>query len=182
MKWYQIEVDKVEEKLQVKVNTGLSEKQVQATRRKYGQNELTSQKQTPRWLIFLKQFQDFMVIVLLGATLIAGLLGEFIDAIAIMIIVLVNGCIGYFQEQKAERSLEKLKQLSAPLAHVKRNGEWERLPSREIVVGDIIKIKSGDRVPADIRIVEENSLELEESALTGESLPVAKSVQAIHQT
>src|SRR5699024_5445095 len=106
--------------------TGLSEKQVQAARKKYGQNELSSQKQTPRWLIFLKQFQDFMVIVLLGATLIAGLLGEFIDAIAIMIIVLVTGCIGYFQEQKSELLQEKLNQLSAPLAKVKRNGEWER--------------------------------------------------------
>src|SRR5690625_4778503 len=149
MEWYQMDIDQVEKQLQTKVSAGLSEKDVQARKKQFGANELDSEKKQARWLLFLKQFQDFMVLVLLGATLIAGLLGEYIDAIAIMIIVLVNGCIGYFQEQKAERSLEKLKQLSAPLAHVKRNGEWERLPSREIVVGDIIKIKSGDRVPAD---------------------------------
>lgn len=179
MNWYQLDVEQVEEKLHVTADNGLSEKQVQAARKKFGENELTGQKQMPRWLIFLKQFQDFMVIVLLGATLIAGLLGEFIDAIAILIIVLVNGCIGYFQEQKAENSLEKIKQLSAPLAHVKREGGWKRIPARELVVGDIIKVNSGDRVPADIRIAQANSLEMEESALTGESLPVAKSGQAM---
>jgi len=181
MKWYQSDVEKVEEQLHVTVNQGLSEKQVQARRKQHGENELIGQKPTPRWLVFLKQFQDFMVVVLLGATLIAGLLGEFIDGIAILIIVLVNGCIGYFQEQKAENSLEKIKQLSAPLANVKREGKWERITSRELVVGDIIKIKSGDRIPADFRIVEANSLEIEESALTGESLPVMKSGQAIKQ-
>lgn len=181
MNWYQLDAKKIEEQLDVTVEKGLSEKQVQVARRKYGENELTGQKALPRWLIFLKQFQDFMVIVLLGATLIAGLLGEFIDAIAILIIVLVNGCIGYFQEQKAENSLEKIKQLSAPLAQVKREGKWERVTSKELVVGDIIKIKSGDRVPADIRIVQANSLEMEESALTGESLPVMKSGQAIRK-
>ncbi len=181
MNWYQLDVEQVEEKLHVTVEDGLSEKQVQAVRKKFGENELSGQKHMPRWLIFLKQFQDFMVIVLLGATLIAGLLGEFIDAIAILIIVLVNGCIGYFQEQKAENSLEKIKQLSAPLAHVKREGNWKRIPARELVVGDIIKINSGDRVPADIRIVQANSLEIEESALTGESLPVVKTGQAVKQ-
>ncbi|MHA6251353.1 cation-translocating P-type ATPase [Oceanobacillus sp. CAU 1775] len=181
MEWYQLTVQQVEEKLQVKSNTGLNETEVQASRKKYGENKIISQKQTARWLIFIKQFQDFMVIVLLGATLLAGLLGEFIDAIAILIIVLVNGCIGYFQEQKAENSLEKLKQLSAPLANVLRNGEWKKVPSSTLVVGDIVKLKSGDRIPADIRIIQANSLELEESALTGESLPVEKIVRAIEK-
>ena len=181
MNWYQLDVDKVEDELQVSIVEGLSEKEVQARKNKFGENELDAQKKQPRWLLFLKQFQDFMVLVLLGATLIAGLLGEYIDAIAIMIIVLVNGCIGYFQEQKAENSLEKIKQLSAPISNVKRDGRWEKVNSRDLVIGDVIKIKSGDRVPADIRIVEASSLELEESALTGESLPVAKTGRAIHQ-
>ncbi|GGN49447.1 cation-translocating P-type ATPase [Oceanobacillus indicireducens] len=182
MKWYQLDIDEVEKKLQVTIPQGITEEQVQARRKKFGANELDAQKKQSRWLLFLKQFQDFMVLVLLGATLIAGLLGEYVDAIAIMIIVLVNGCIGYFQEQKAEDSLEKIKQLSAPLSNVKRNGKWHKINSRELVAGDIVRIQSGDRIPADIRIVEANSLEIEESALTGESLPVAKIGQAMTET
>lgn len=181
MEWYQMDIDQVEKQLQTKVSAGLSEKDVQARKKQFGANELDSEKKHARWLLFLKQFQDFMVLVLLGATLIAGLLGEYIDAIAIMIIVLVNGCIGYFQEQKAENSLEKIKELSAPVSTVKRNREWQKVNSRELVIGDIVKIKSGDRMPADIRIVESNGLEVEESALTGESLPVEKSGQALHE-
>ncbi len=179
MEWYQLDLDQLEEKLQVDASHGLSAEEAAERKKKFGPNELEADKKPARWLLFLKQFQDFMVLVLLGATLIAGLLGEYIDAIAIMIIVLINGFIGYFQEQKAENSLEKIKQLSAPVSTVKRSGNWENINSHELVVGDIVKIKSGDRVPADIRIIEANSLELEESALTGESLPVEKIGQAI---
>ncbi|WP_042223822.1 cation-translocating P-type ATPase [Oceanobacillus manasiensis] len=179
MKWYQLDVERVEQKLHVTSKKGLTTKQVEKRRKEQGYNELETQKSTSKWLIFLKQFQDFMVLVLLAATLIAGLLGEYIDAIAIMIIVLVNGCFGYFQEQKAEKSLEKLKELSAPLATVLRDGKWEKVYSREVVVGDIVKVSSGDRIPADLRIVKSNSMETEESALTGESLPVSKHATAI---
>ncbi|MFC2950165.1 calcium-translocating P-type ATPase, SERCA-type [Virgibacillus sediminis] len=179
MKWYQLDVERIEQKLHVTANRGLTDKQVEQRRKQYGENVLEAQKQTSRWLIFLKQFQDFMVLVLLAATLIAGLLGEYIDAIAIMVIVLVNGVIGFFQEQKAEKSLEKLKELSAPMAHVLRNGHWEKISSRDIVIGDIVRLQSGDRVPADLRIVQSSSLETEESALTGESLPVTKHATAI---
>jgi Ca2+-transporting ATPase len=179
MKWYQLDDEKVAEVLEVDLSVGLTEKEVQARKKRYGINELEGEKKQPRWLLFLKQFQDFMVLVLLGATLIAGLLGEYIDAIAIMIIVLVNGCIGYFQEQKAEDSLEKIKKLSAPISKVKREGKWVNVNSIDLVAGDIISITSGDRIPADIRIVESNHLEIEESALTGESLPVTKQGKAI---
>src|SRR5699024_6480638 len=130
-------------------------------------------------LVFLKQFQDFLVMILLAATLIAGLLGEYIDALAIMLIVLLNGVIGFVQENKAEKSLEKLKQLSAPNMRVLRHGEWLTLPAEEAVVGDIVRITAGDRVPADLRMLQVNSLETEESMLTGESLPVAKSTASI---
>src|SRR5690625_1304065 len=179
MKWYQLDVERIEQKLHVASNKGLNEKQVDQRRKQYGENTLKAQKKPSKWLIFLKQFQDFMVLVLLAATLIAGLLGEYIDAIAIMVIVLINGFIGFFQEQKAENSMEKLKELSAPMANVLRNGKWEKRLSKEVVVGDIIKINSGDRIPADIRIIKSNSMETEESALTGESLPVMKHATAI---
>jgi len=179
MKWYQMDVERVEQKLNVSSNKGLNARQVNERRRQYGENVLQGQKKPSRWLIFLKQFQDFMVLVLLAATLIAGLLGEYIDAIAIMVIVLINGFIGYFQEQKAEKSMEKLKELSAPMANVLRNGKWEKILSKEVVVGDIVKINSGDRIPADVRMLKSNSMETEESALTGESLPVMKHATAI---
>ncbi|WP_090872896.1 calcium-translocating P-type ATPase, SERCA-type [Oceanobacillus limi] len=178
-KWYQLDVEQIEQKLYVTTSKGLSSKQVDQRRKQYGDNALEAEKKTSKWLIFLKQFQDFMVLVLLAATLIAGMLGEFIDAIAIMVIVLVNGFIGYFQEQKAEKSLDKLKELSAPMAHVLRDQRWEKISSRDVVVGDIVKINSGDRIPADVRIVKANNLETEESALTGESLPVMKHATAI---
>ena len=179
MKWYQLDVDRVEQKLHVTSNRGLTSKQVEQRRKQYGYNVLEEQKSISKWLIFLKQFQDFMVIVLLAATLMAGLLGEYIDAIAIMIIVLINGFIGFFQEQKAEKSLDKLKELSAPVVHVLREGNWETIPSKDVVVGDVVKITSGDRIVADIRIVKSNSIETDEAALTGESLPVTKHATSI---
>src|SRR5690625_4488902 len=179
VKWYQLDVDRVEQKLHVSSQRGLTAKQVEERRKQFGLNVVESEKPVSKWLILLKQFQDFMVLVLLAATLIAGLLGEYIDAIAIIIIVLVNGFIGFFQEQKAEKSLEKLKELSAPIANVLRDGEWRKVPSRELVVGDVIRVNSGDRISADVRIVQSNSLETEESTLTGESLPVPKHATAI---
>lgn len=181
MKWYQLDAERVEQKLHVSANRGLTDKQVEERRKQFGLNMLTGEKHVSKWVIFLKQFQDFMVLVLLGATLIAGLLGEFVDAIAIMVIVLANGLIGFFQEQRAENSLEKLKELAAPLAHVRRDGQWVKINSREVVVGDVVKLTSGDRISADIRITQANNLETEESALTGESLPVAKHTAAIEK-
>jgi len=181
MKWYQLDVEKVERKLHVTTNKGLTEKQVKERRKQYGSNVLQSQKKTSRWLLLLKQFQDFMVLVLLAATLIAGLLGEYVDAIAIMVIVLVNAFLGYFQEQKAENSLEKLKELSAPMASVLREEKWKKIISSDLVVGDIVKINTGDRIPADIRIVKSSNMEIEESALTGESVPVMKHATAIQK-
>src|SRR5699024_5851432 len=95
--------------------------------------------------------------------------------------VIVNGFIGFFQEQKAEKSLEKLKELSSPIAHVKRDGKWEKVSSKDVVVGDIVRVSSGDRIPADIRITHPYHLETEESALTGESVPVMKNDEPISE-
>lgn len=180
-KWYQLDVERVEQKLHVSTKRGLSSKQVTERRNKFGENILEEQKKSSKWLIFIKQFQDFMVLILLAATLIAGILGEYIDAVAIMSIVLLNGFLGYFQEQKAENSLAKLKEFSAPLANVLREQKWEKVYSSQLVVGDVVKVRSGDRVPADIRIVKSSGLETEESALTGESLPVVKHALKIQQ-
>ena len=174
MKWYELKVDEVEERMSSNVKDGLSEKEAKSRLKQYGPNELQEAEKQNAFLLFLEQFKDFMVVVLLAATLISGLLGEYIDAIAIMAIVLINGFLGFFQERKAEKSLQALKELSAPQVVVLRESEWRKVPSKEIVVGDIVKFTSGDRIGADIRIIHSSSLEIEESALTGESLPVAK--------
>ena len=121
-----------------------------------------------------------MVLVLLGATLVSGLLGEYIDAVAIMAIVFINGILGFFQERKAEKSLDALKSLSAPQLNALREGRWKKINSREVVPGDVIKFSSGDRMGADIRLINANNLEIEESALTGESIPTVKSIDPIH--
>nr|WP_255639798.1 calcium-translocating P-type ATPase, SERCA-type [Aquibacillus saliphilus] len=179
--WYKLDANQLEKKLGVDENKGLTSKDAENRLKKFGQNVLEDGKQPSLFLLFLKQFQDFMVLVLLAATLISGLLGEYVDAIAIMVIVMINGLIGFFQEQKAEKSLAKLKELSAPMANVLRDGKWVKIPSSDVVIGDIVKLSSGDRVSADVRITQSNSLEMEESALTGESLPTAKHANAIQQ-
>lgn len=179
MNWYEMKSEEVEKKVNSNFKEGLSEKEVKVRLKTLGYNELKEAEQASAFLVFLAQFKDFMVLVLLAATLISGLLGEYIDAIAIIAIVLINGFLGFFQERKAEKSLHALKELSAPQVHVLRDGNWFKLPSKEVVVGDILKFSSGDRVGADIRIISAKSLEIEESALTGESVPVPKHVEVV---
>ena len=106
-------------------------------------------------------------------------LGEYVDAIAIIAIVFLNGILGFFQERKAEKSLDALKEMSAPQVHVLRNNQWIKVPSKEVVVGDILKFSSGDRIGADLRIIESSSLDIEESALTGESQPCTKDCRCV---
>ncbi|AST92111.1 MULTISPECIES: calcium-translocating P-type ATPase, SERCA-type [Sutcliffiella] len=174
MKWHEMRVEEVEERINSDLENGLNDEEVIKRIEQFGPNELKEAEKQNVLLLFLEQFKDFMVVVLLAATLISGLLGEYIDAIAIMAIVLINGLLGFFQERKAEKSLHALKELSAPQVTVLRNGEWKKVPSREVAVGDVVKFSSGDRIGADMRIVKSSSLEIEESALTGESLPVVK--------
>lgn len=164
----------------VQANNGLLHDQVKERQRKFGLNQIEEEKKVSRFFLFLAQFQDTMVLILFAAALIAGLLGEMIDATAIMIIVLLNGCIGFFQEQKSEKSLEKLKQLAAPVAYVLREKEWRKVPATELVVGDVIRLHPGDRVPADVRLIRTKGIETEESAITGESVPVTKHASSIH--
>ncbi|MDE5413026.1 cation-translocating P-type ATPase [Alkalihalobacterium chitinilyticum] len=179
MKWYEMEVNEVERSTGTNGTTGLSDKEAQKRLKQYGENKLDEGEKPSALLVFLSQFKDFMVLVLLAATLISGLLGEYIDAITIMIIILLNGVLGFVQERKAEKSLTALKELSAPQLVVLRNGEWTKIPSSLAVVGDIVKVTSGDRIGADMRLLKVNGLQIEESSLTGESVPVQKSEQVL---
>ncbi|MGE7601860.1 calcium-translocating P-type ATPase, SERCA-type [Peribacillus sp. NPDC097675] len=174
MEFKEMNKQEMEKALQTNVNEGLKEKVVQDRLNKQGFNELKAAEKQSAILLFFAQFKDFMVIVLLAATLISGILGEYIDAIAIIAIVFLNGVLGFFQERKAEKSLDALKEMTAPQVQVLRSGQWLKIPSREVVVGDILKFASGDRIGADLRIVDHSSLEIEESALTGESIPAVK--------
>ncbi|WP_216828044.1 cation-translocating P-type ATPase [Alkalihalobacterium elongatum] len=179
MKWYEMEVNEVERSTGTNGTKGLSDKEAQKRLKQYGENKLDEGEKPSALLVFLGQFKDFMVLVLLAATLISGLLGEYIDAITIMIIILLNGVLGFVQERKAEKSLTALKELSAPQLVVLRNGEWTKIPSSMAVVGDIVKVTSGDRIGADMRLLQVNGLQIEESSLTGESVPVQKSEQVL---
>lgn len=139
-----------------------------------GRNELEVQSGPSLVTIFINQFQDLMVLVLAMAAVASYLLGETADALTIIAIVIVNACLGFFQEQRAERSLAALRQLTAPVATVLRSGEEVEVVASEVVPGDILCISEGDRVAADARLLDAHGLEIDEAALTGESLPVTK--------
>ncbi len=181
MKWHQQSKDALAQIFQVNVKVGLSHKEVKKRLEQVGYNRLEEKKKESRVRLFLRQFQDTMILLLLGATCISFFLGEYIDAITIMVIVLLNGVLGFIQEQKAEKSLESLKKLASPTMKVKREGEWLDIPSEEIVPGDIVRLQGGDKVSADIRLIEANELYAEESALTGESESVAKHAHVLEE-
>ena len=180
-KWHQMDVEELQHVMGVQPQQGLTEEEVEQVRKKNGRNELTEGKRISPIILFLNQFKDFMVVVLMGATLLSGLLGEYLDAITIIAIILLNGVLGFIQEFRAERSLRALKQLSAPNAKVLRGGKLDIISTSLLVPGDVILMESGDRVPADVRWIETSSCSIEESALTGESLPVAKHCHVIKE-
>ncbi|TXK85700.1 calcium-translocating P-type ATPase, SERCA-type [Paenibacillus sp. N3.4] len=178
-KWYQLTSEEVLQSQQVSMQQGLPWEEALKRQEEEGKNELSEGQRVSPITLLLNQFKDFMVLVLLGATLISGLLGEYLDAITIVIIIVMNGVLGFVQEFRAERSLRALKELSAPNANVWREGAVHQIPARELVRGDIILLESGDRIPADVRFLETNGVYIEESALTGESVAIGKIIAAI---
>jgi len=180
-RWHQMDAEELQHVMGVRPQQGLTEEEAEESRKKHGLNELTEGKRISPIILFLNQFKDFMVVVLMGATLLSGLLGEYLDAITIIAIILLNGVLGFIQEFRAERSLRALKQLSAPSAKVLRGGKLDVISTRLLVPGDVVVMESGDRVPADVRWIETSSCSIEESALTGESLPVTKHCQIISE-
>ncbi|WP_054958371.1 calcium-translocating P-type ATPase, SERCA-type [Paenibacillus dakarensis] len=177
--WHQMDVDELQQVMQVHPQQGLTEEEAVERRKTSGWNELSEGKRISPFALLLNQFKDFMVLVLLGATLVSGLLGEYLDAVTIIAIILINGVLGFVQEFRAERSLNALKQLSAPTSKVLREGKVIHIAAKALVPGDIILVESGDRIPADVRWLEASSCSVEESALTGESLPVNKHSESI---
>ncbi len=157
----------------------LDEARIRENQEKYGPNELTEGKKKSIPMIFLEQFTDFLVIILIIAAAVSGFLGEAESAIVILVVITMNAILGTVQTVKAEKSLESLKQMSGPEAKVIRGGDVVKIPSREVTVGETVLLEAGDYVPADGRILENASLKIDESALTGESLGVDKTEEAI---
>ena len=160
---------------------GLSTAQANQNREQFGKNQLAQKKKKPVWMIFLEQFKDFLVIILIIAAIISAITGELESTIVILVVITMNAILGTVQTVKAEKSLDNLKSLSAPHAKVLRDGTTVLLPAAELVVGDVILMEAGDQVPADARILEAASLQTNESALTGESTNVEKECCEIPQ-
>lgn len=178
-RWYNLNSEEVIKSLETDEIVGLWQEEVEKRKDEYGLNELEGKKKKSLIIRFLEQFKDFMIIVLIIAAIISGIVGYtngegFTDTIIIMIVIIANAVIGVMQENKAEKSLEALKKLSGHSAKVIREGKQYILQSRELVPGDIVILETGDYVPADIRIIESVNLKVQESALTGESVPVEK--------
>ena len=159
--------------------SGLTDEEVKRSREACGWNELTEGKKKSIPQIFGEQYKDFLVLILIASAVISGILGDVESAAVIMIVITMNAVLGTVQTVKAEQSLQSLKKLSGPQAKVLRDGAVVLLPAKELVVGDVILLEAGDMIPADGRLIENASLKVDESALTGESLAVEKNIDPI---
>ncbi len=178
--WHSSSVEEVSKKLKTNINIGLSEEEAQKRFERYGPNNLKEKKKESIFVKFIKQFNDFMIITLIIAAIISAVVSklngeaDYIDSIIIVAIVIFNAIMGLVQEQKAEKSLEALKKMSAPNAKVRRNGRVQEIDATMVVPGDIVILEAGNYVPADCRLINSYNLKIEESALTGETIPSLK--------
>ncbi len=180
-RWYQLEADIAAGVLGTQLNHGLSMPEVQTKQTKFGRNELETEQVKSIWIMLIEQFKGFLIILLFSAAIISGLLGEWLDSVVIMTIVVLNAVLGVFQEYRAEKSLAALQKLSAPMAKVLREGHFQEIPASELVPGDVFILEAGDYVPADGRLFEAANLRVMESTLTGESVPVEKTATVINE-
>lgn len=177
--WYDKSIEGTLEEFEVNAITGLSSEDVLKKGEKYGANQLAAKKKKTMLQLFFAQLNDAMIYILLGAAVVSAVVGEYSDAVIIAIVIILNAVIGVIQESKAEKALDALKQLSTPKAVVKRNGELVEIPSEEVVPGDIIILDAGRYIPCDLRLIEAANLKIEESALTGESVPSEKRAEVV---
>jgi Ca2+-transporting ATPase len=179
MNWHQKSVDEVLRDLQTSFR-GLTPEEAEKRLNHYGPNELVEKKKRTPFLMFLDQFKDFMILVLIAAAIISGFIGEASDTVAIIVIVVLNAVIGFIQEYRAEKAMAALKKLAAPTATVIRDGTPQNISASRIVPGDVVLLEAGKVVPADIRLMEAAQLRIEEAALTGESVPAEKYTKPLH--
>ncbi|NLB22465.1 MAG: HAD-IC family P-type ATPase, partial [Clostridium sp.] len=172
--WFTKSTQEVLAELDTNLEQGLTSQEAAKRLEEYGPNKLAEKKRKSLLSMFMAQLQDTMIYILLAATVLSVVMRDYAEAIIILIVVLLNAVIGVFQENKAEQAMDELKKLTTPHAYVRRDGQVIEIGSEEIVPGDVIEIDAGRFIPADLRLVESSNLQIEESALTGESVPSEK--------
>ncbi len=177
--WYQVSATEATRQLGVNPVSGLSSDEAASRQAEYGSNRLKEIPPRSRWLLLLDQFKGILILVLIGAAVLAAAIGDLTDALVILVVVVINAVLGFSQEYRAEQSLAALKKMLAPTAEVRRNGLTMILSADALVPGDIVLLNAGDRVPADGRVIAAHGFEVDESSLTGESRTVGKQVDAL---
>ncbi len=177
--WHSMEAAQVLKELDTDIHQGLTEDEAARRIERYGYNELRKEDKVSPFTIFINQFKNYLIIILLIATVLSAAVGEVVDAILILVIVIFCAVLGFVQEYRAGRALEALKKMLSPTITVLRGGKEEEIPSKDLVPGDILLLEAGDKIPADARLVENHSLRCDEAPLTGESLPVGKDIKSV---
>lgn len=172
--WFNKSTEEILKELDVNFEQGLTSQEAAKRLEEYGPNKLAEKKRKSLLSMFMSQLQDTMIYILLAATVLSVIMGDYAEAVIILVVVLLNAVIGVFQENKAEQAMDALKKLTTPHAYVRRDGQVKEIGSEEIVPGDVVEIDAGRFIPADLRLLESSNLQIEESALTGESVPSEK--------
>ena len=179
--WHALEVEDALKELQVKENEGMTQQEAQARLEKYGPNELKKERGKSPIKLFLRQFKGVLMIILIIATGLSLVVGETVDAMIILTIVFVSAILGFTQEYRSEKAVDALKKMTSPTATVIRDGKENELSASQLVPGDIVLLHTGDKIPADSRLIEAHNLKVEEAALTGESAAVDKTTTPISE-
>ena len=180
--WHAIAVDEVLRRFNTDLEKGLDTHEVSQRLSKYGPNRLPEGKRQRPFMRFLSQFNNILIYVLLAAGFIKLMVGLWLDAAVILGVVIINALLGFIQEGKAEKALDSIRKMLSVEARTLRGGKTRMVPAEDLVPGDIVLLESGDKIPADVRLVEVKKLRTEEAALTGESVPVDKTIDATAQT
>lgn len=180
--WHALQTEEVLNRLDTPLDVGLPSEEARRRLQEYGQNALTEAPPTSFWQMLWEQLNNFVVILLIVAAIVSAVLGDYVEAAAIMAIVILNAALGVVQERRAEQALAALRKLAAPDAHVIRDGSRQVIPATDLVPGDLVLLEAGNYVPSDVRLLEAINLRIEEAALTGESVPVQKDATARLET
>ncbi|WP_214756105.1 MULTISPECIES: cation-transporting P-type ATPase [unclassified Exiguobacterium] len=179
--WHTLSIHETEDLLDTDIDQGLREETAKERIEQHGKNVLPEPKKDPKWLKFVRQFNDVLIYVLLAAAVIKVVLGYWYDSIVIALVVLIIGIIGYLQENKAEQALEGIKNMLSPSALVRRDSKRKEIEAEYLVPGDIVYLKPGDKIPADLRLITVENMKVEESALTGEAITVDKTLDPLEE-
>jgi Ca2+-transporting ATPase len=177
--WHRLSIDEALELLETDGKEGLTGTEANARLERYGPNALAEEEEKTLLQMFIDQFKDFLVLILVASTVIAAIMGEWVDASVIMAILILNAIMGVVQEGRAGKALAALKKMAVPVATVIRERRVQKISSEELVPGDVVLLQAGDFIPADVRLIETVNTQIDESALTGESVPVEKDASCV---